>query len=421
MFDCSDRWSPAFSSPSVPLCSRCGRSLGATLCAVLMTGVGLFAGVSGASAAGADGAVMPLGQTTFAAYAEDARHWVAAHRPFLTADRAFELSANLPKEYRPAKPDGRGVLLVHGLGDSPWTFSDLAQSLADRGLLVRTVLLPGCGTRPHDMMAATADDWRRVVDEQATILSGEVSQMWLGGYSTGGNLVIDWAAKHPDKTAGLLLFSPAVEVRPALAWAAGAASKVIDWLVKPESRPNGGRNPFQYFVVPVKGFAAFYSTMTAADDALSRFEKTPYTGRSAVMLAAHDGLVKTEALLTRFDRAFSNPATRILWYGNAKAANGLSERVTVLPETVPEMQVTSFSHMSLTYRPDNPFYGLGGAERLCWNGQKKAASLRCEKGEPVWYSGEKHQPDPGKNHARLTFNPWYDRQLEVILDVIGRR
>ena len=365
--------------------------------------------------------VMPLGQTTFAAYAEDARVWVAEHRPFVTEDRAFELTANLPREYRPAEPDGRGVLLVHGLGDSPWSFSDLAVSLSEQGLLVRTVLLPGCGTHPADMMKSTVEDWRRVVDEQAEILSREVNEMWLGGYSMGGNLVIDWAAKHPGRTSGLILFSPAAEVRPVLAWAASAASKVIDWLVRPESRPDGGRNPFQYFVIPVKGFAAFYPTMTAADDALAQFEKAPYAGRSAVMLARRDGLVASEKLLPRFDRAFSHPQTRILWYGDADAAKGLSGRVTVLPESVPEMRVTSFSHMSMTYRPDNPWYGLNGRVRICWNGQSKEASGRCEKGETVWYSGEKHQPDPQKNHARLTFNPWYDRQLGLIMEAIGQK
>ena len=370
---------------------------------------------------GKERGMLPLGQTSFAAYAEDARIWVAEHRPFVTEDRAFELTANLPREYRPAVPDGRGVLLVHGLGDSPWSFSDLAASLAAEGLLVRTVLLPGCGTQPADMMVSTVEDWRRVVDEQAEILSREVSEMWLGGYSMGGNLVLDWAAKHPGRTAVLILFSPAVEVRPALAWAASAASRVIDWLVRPESRPDGGRNPFQYFVIPMKGFAAFYPTMTAADEALSRFEKTPYEGRSAVMLARRDGLVAAERLLPRFDRAFSHPQTRLLWYGDPETAKGLSGRVAVLPESVPEMRVTSFSHMSMTYRPDNPWYGLKGRVRICWNGQSREASRRCEKGETVWYSGEKHQPDPGKNHARLTFNPWYDRQFELVMEAIGRK
>lgn len=364
--------------------------------------------------------VMPLGQSSFAAYQADTKAWVEAHRNYVsktTNERAFELAANLPKEYRPEKPDGRGILLVHGLGDSPWSFSDIATSLAKEGILVRTVLLPGCGTKPADMMAATSEDWQRVVQEQADLLAKEVNAMWLGGYSTGGNLVLDYAQKHPDKTKGLVLFSPAVEVRPPFAWLAPAASHVKDWLVTPESRPNGGQNPFQYFVVPMKGFAAFYHTMTRADDVLSAFEKTPWQGASIVMMAAHDGLVETEDLLPRFDKAFSNPQTRLVWYGDKKNAEGLSDRVKVFAETVPEAQVTSFSHMAMTYRPDNPAYGLKRTVRVCWNGQSKDDSKACERGDPVWFSGERHQPDD-RNHARLTFNPWYDEQLALILSVM---
>lgn len=125
------------------------------------------------------------------------------------------------------------------------------------------------------MMAATADDWRRVVKEQADILAAEVDEMWLGGYSTGSNLVLDYAQANPGKAKGFVLFSPAVEVRPPFAWAASFVSNFKDWLVTPESRPNGGRNPFQYFVIPIKGFAAFYDTMTRADDVLEALEKTP--------------------------------------------------------------------------------------------------------------------------------------------------
>ena len=108
--------------------------------------------------------VMPLGQTSFAQYAADAKAWIGANRSFvLDTDegRKMELEANLPKEYRPEHSDGRGILLVHGLGDSPWSFSDIAQSLAANGILVRTVLLPGCGTQPAAMMPDTMSQERR--------------------------------------------------------------------------------------------------------------------------------------------------------------------------------------------------------------------------------------------------------------------
>lgn len=77
--------------------------------------------------------------------------WIGANRSFvLDTDegRKMELEANLRRSTAPSIPTGAGILLVHGLGDSPWSFSDIAQSLAANGILVRTVLLPGCGTQP---------------------------------------------------------------------------------------------------------------------------------------------------------------------------------------------------------------------------------------------------------------------------------
>ena len=110
----------------------------------------------------------------------------------------------------------------------------------------------------------------------------------------------------------------------------------------------------------MKGFAAFHDTMVRADDVLERLEKKPWSGPAAVMLAEHDGLVETEDLLARFDRAFPNPRTRIFWYGEERFARGLSAHVRILPEAVPEKRIASFSHMSMTYRPDNPMYGESG-------------------------------------------------------------
>ena len=165
--------------------------------------------------------IQPLGQTTFAAYAADTRAWIESRRRWATDDHALELEANCPAETRP--PSGTpilgGILCIHGLGDSPWSFVDQAKNLSAAGWLVRTVLLPGCGTMPEDMAAPTADDWRRVVNEQAAVLRRDLNQlepgtdgkprpMWLGGFSTGCNLALEAALTGQADADGLLLFSP---------------------------------------------------------------------------------------------------------------------------------------------------------------------------------------------------------------------
>lgn len=69
--------------------------------------------------------------------------------------------------------------MIHGLGDSPWTFTDLGKTLADQGYLVRTMLLPGHGTRPADMIGVTSEDWTKVVNEQVALLKKQYPKIWL--------------------------------------------------------------------------------------------------------------------------------------------------------------------------------------------------------------------------------------------------
>ncbi|KPW06173.1 Lysophospholipase [Pseudomonas amygdali pv. aesculi] len=144
----------------------------------------------------------------FEDYRQQTIELIRKQRNFQTADHEAELGWNAPRQWTPTGTPKGGVLLVHGLGDSAWSFNDVAQKLADQGYLVRTVLLPGHGTRPEDMLDVRLEQWQQVVREQTQQLSREVPNVYLGGFSTGANLVLDYAYDH-EEIAGLVLFSPA--------------------------------------------------------------------------------------------------------------------------------------------------------------------------------------------------------------------
>lgn len=373
--------------------------------------------------------VQPLGQTSFAAYAAETRAWVNARRKFVSDDPAAELRWNTPSEPLPAGDavGTRGILLIHGLGDSPWSFVDQARTYANAGWLVRTVLLPGCGTRPEDMLEPTADDWRRVVREQAEILDrdlktlhpGEKTQVWLGGFSTGCNLAIEFASRH-EWISGLVLFSPAVEVRTHLAFMAPILAPFINWLREPEDSMMGGQTPFRYTIVPVQALAAFVDTMRSAEDALLR---KPFDRPAVIMMSEHDSVVNTQALLETFPKRFTNPRTRILWYGSQSAASELSgndPRVVVRSDYLPDENITSFSHMGLLYSPENPQYGKEGLNRLCRLGEDRTSTTTC-RGIPakdIHYGAWGDKKRTGVT-ARLTFNPWFTDQEKEILSVMN--
>ncbi|MEI3354582.1 MAG: hypothetical protein V8R49_06350 [Duodenibacillus massiliensis] len=99
-----------------------------------------------------------------------------------------------------------------------------------------------------------------------------------------------------------------------------------------------------------------------------------------MMMAEHDSIVDTEELLPLISRQMVNPQSRILWYGNEKTVQKLAAsdtRVIVLTDVVPEYRVTSFSHMGMLYRPENPKYGAAGSDRICRKEGEKASGRLC--------------------------------------------
>ena len=357
---------------------------------------------------------VPLGQSSFAEYRQQTLAWLQQNRTFQTADHDAELAWNAPREWRPEGVAKRGILLVHGLGDSPWSFNDVGQTLADQGFLVRTVLLPGHGSKPSDMLDVTLRQWQQVVREQTLILRREVPTVYLGGFSTGANLVLDYAYAHSD-VAGLVLFSPAFRPENTYAWVTQYIGWFRPWLAKPDEGIRPMQTPVRYLNVPTNGFAQFYRSALLAQD---RIKERRYDKPVFVAVTQHDSVLDTAYVLDTFNARFSHPESRLIWYGAQPANVAQSPRVLVRNDYLPELRIAQFSHMGLLFSSENPLYGKDGQQRICWNGQAIADMQKCVNGEPVWYSDWGHR-EPGKVFARLTFNPYFRWQTEVMLGVLG--
>ncbi|MDQ8023030.1 MAG: alpha/beta hydrolase [Moraxellaceae bacterium] len=372
--------------------------------------------------------------SSFDEYRTQTRQLIEQRRAFLAKEgkgMQAELEWNSPQEWRPAglaavsggAAPARGVLLVHGLGDSPWSFHDLGQRLAERGFLVRTVLLPGHGTRPDDLIAPGIADWRGLVREQVALLKrdlggrGHGGQVWLGGFSTGANLVTEYALDD-DAIAGLLLFSPAFRSDTDIDWLAPWVAWARPWLRERDpNRPD--QSPVRYLITPTNGFSLFWRSSYAVR---SRLADKPFEKPALLVTTANDSVVDVGFTLQAFQQSFTHPASRLVWYGALPQEVGADRapppRVLVRTDRLPERRISQFSHMGLLFAPDNPLYGEAGSLRLCWNGQAPETVPRCEAGETVWYSDWGYRED-GKIHARLTYNPYFDWQFQVLEGVLG--
>ncbi|RZA09024.1 MAG: alpha/beta fold hydrolase, partial [Proteobacteria bacterium] len=301
---------------------------------------------------------VPLGQASFAEYRQQTIAWMEQNRTFQTPDHPAEIEWNAPREWRPSGPATRGILLVHGLGDSPWSFNDVGEALAAQGFLVRTVLLPGHGSKPADMLGVTLKQWQQVVREQTQLLEREVPTVYLGGFSTGANLVLDYAYEHPN-IAGLVLFSPAFKPANTYAWVTQYIGWFRPWLAKPDDGVRPMQTPVRYLNVPTNGFAQFYRSALLAQKLL---DKGAYDKPVFVAITEHDSVLDTAYVLDTFNARFIHPLSRLIWYGNEPAPGQKNPKVLVRNDFLPEYRIARFSHMGLMFSPANPLYGVNGTQ-----------------------------------------------------------
>ncbi|MEF9995339.1 MAG: alpha/beta fold hydrolase [Burkholderiaceae bacterium] len=146
-------------------------------------------------------------------------------------NRSFEL---------PAKNPRGGILLIHGLSDSPYSLRGLAEQMNAAGWTVVALRLPGHGALPSGLRDVSWQDWAEAVRVAARHLKQSVGDkpILLAGYSTGAALALEYSlarlqGEDLPAAAGLVLFSPAIEVSPAAKYAVWQA-RVAHWLGIPE-------------------------------------------------------------------------------------------------------------------------------------------------------------------------------------------
>jgi len=133
-------------------------------------------------------------------------------------NHSFELTADAP---------AGGVLLLHGMSDSPYSLRALGQTLNQRKFWVIGLRLPGHGTAPSGLLSIKWEDMAAAVQLSVAHLAAKVGQkpIHIIGYSTGTALALDFAlnaleGKTAPVPASLVLISPAIGLHPAAALAA---------------------------------------------------------------------------------------------------------------------------------------------------------------------------------------------------------
>lgn len=129
---------------------------------------------------------------------------------------------------------GRGVGIVHGLGDHAGRYAHLGQALAARGFAVQALDLPGhgksYGKRGH---VASWDEYRASVTAWMDRAQAEnPTRRWtLLGQSMGAFVALDWALESPGRIERLILCAPPFQlaIRPSMLKVKAAQALVRFW------------------------------------------------------------------------------------------------------------------------------------------------------------------------------------------------
>ncbi|MHC4131086.1 MAG: alpha/beta fold hydrolase [Planctomycetota bacterium] len=141
------------------------------------------------------------------------------NRLSLSSPDRFSQNWNRSFELVPEQIEG-GILLIHGLTDSPYSMKTLAELFHESNFYVLSLRMPGHGTIPAALTNVTWRDWMaavRVGVRHVRQKSGPEKPFYMAGYSNGGALSLLYTLEslenedlaHPDR---LFLFSPAIGI-----------------------------------------------------------------------------------------------------------------------------------------------------------------------------------------------------------------
>ena len=144
------------------------------------------------------------------------------YSPGSNADpRKYEINPNRSFELVTDNPRG-GVLLLHGMSDSPYVMHALGQKLHEQGYHVVGMRMPGHGTIPSGLRYIRHGDMTSAVRIGMAHLDKQLNgkPIHIVGYSNGATLAIEFTldALETENTpvpASLVLISPALGIHPA--------------------------------------------------------------------------------------------------------------------------------------------------------------------------------------------------------------
>lgn len=312
-----------------------------------------------------------------------------------------------------------GFLFIHGLSDSPYTVRAVARSLAQSRpcALLRSILLPGHGTAPGDLLTTHRDEWRITVDHALDQLLEQTDVVHLVGYSTGAALALEQADRRREdpRLSSLVLLSPALDLGNPLGWLTPVLRYVQPWLnVAPDL------DAAKYESFPMNAAAQAHLLLRE----LAPLQMQTLDLPVFMVVTGNDTTVDPEAARVFFCERTTEGSRHMLWYHSPEiggAPETLCQGLQTRDARAPDQRVITLSHVGTAQPPTDGHYGLNGRYRQCLRyGDDRDRAERCQSddretvyGEPARIAGDDNLYQ-GRLVRRATFNPHYTGMIQSL-------
>lgn len=373
-------------------------------------------------------------------------------------NRSFELEQDEPVA---------GVLLIHGLTDSPYSMRHVAEALHRNGAYVLALRVPGHGTSPSSLAKVKWQDMEAAVAIAARHVGGKAPGVpfHLVGYSNGGALAVRYSINSVKDSEmlqvdSMALLSPEIGVAKMAGFAIWQEriGKLLNLKKLRWTGVSVEYDPFKYSSFPVNGGILAHDLTKVNRAEMVRLVKSGKLGefpRTIAFQSAVDATVLAPDLVRDFFFHLQSGGHELVVYDLNRIA-GVEPILTSDPkekigpiiesslrmfnvsvltnetadsENVVELTwrpgvakamkrvtglswpggIYSLSHVALPFPGDDPLYG-GQSARGQLGVNIGSADMKGEKGAIKI---------PASEVLRLRWNPFYDYQEKRMLEHLG--
>jgi esterase/lipase len=303
-----------------------------------------------------------------------------------------------------------GILLIHGLYDSPFFLADIGKHFLKNDFIVNAILLPGHGTVPGDLLDIEYPEWIRAVNYGIECLAERCEHVYIAGYSLGGILALRHAFQS-SACKGLFLFAPVLKPISSLKYMLARYYRLFSWASnKGQWYQIAEQNNYMKYCCYT--FNAAYQACQLIADTRTIIRKKSLDIPIFIAMSEDDEIISKRAVLSFFIGQ-PNLCNKLILYTNSHQNPG-NEKIIVRNSSYPHHNILNFSHTCLTIAPENNYLGINSAYKD-FSHYRNLDSLKTAK----IYQGAISKKDLHRyTLQRLSYNPDFHYLLQSIDDFL---